>query len=212
MSSEECSASGVLPYLYKNGVLYFMLGLEGRGLSDFGGFSDHNETAFDNASREFSEETMGLFCLTHELRGNKQGVIRSSAIMKTIISSIGLHDLLVKKVINPSNRYQMYIAPVARWVLPEEFERTSDVNDKRAFAERIRCVEKQKIAWFNADELLDSLNEFSPSLKVDGFTEKVFTQFRRTLLHRDSLEFIKFLQRQDPTIQTQLINQFWIDS
>lgn len=55
--------AGIIPYIYRNGQLYFCLGVDrGSGdLTDFGGGVKATENAIQGAIREFQEETLGVF-------------------------------------------------------------------------------------------------------------------------------------------------------
>eukprot|EP01133_Synstelium_polycarpum_P003691 gene3691-4252_t len=182
------------------------------GISDFGGYSDHGgpETAFDTAAREFSEETMGLFCLDRELAGRKEGVAHTIEKMKQILG--GGRKLYengyVCKLINPGNRYQMYIAPTAKWISSKMFMRALDENDKRPFHQRIRCVEKHNVWWITLAELTSFVTDTKPFL-FDGREERMFRQFVRTIDQKEFREFLLQLSKIDTLILKEQIDLLW---
>jgi len=55
----RCSRIGIIPYVKRNGNIYFLMGADGRtgDLCDFGGRKNRGETNIQAAVREFMEET-----------------------------------------------------------------------------------------------------------------------------------------------------------
>ncbi|GAM26997.1 hypothetical protein SAMD00019534_101720 [Acytostelium subglobosum LB1] len=197
----------------KNGTLCFLLGLERRGLSDFGGFSEYKENRYQNAAREFSEETLGILCLSKEYRGNKEGVQKSMETMTRILSDQQLYsNNVVCRLINPANMYHMFIAPVARYVQPDEFIMAAKDNEQKDFAQRVRCVEKHTIGWVTAEALLNSVPSFEAVVNFNGCEENVFGTFRKTMLDKQFAMFIRTLQSMDPNLITQQAKVMWLDS
>ena len=76
--------AGILPTTIYNNKLYFLFGKEGKfednapGYSDFGGGSDTNETFFNTATREASEELTGFL-------GDKKDICK---LLKKVLETV----------------------------------------------------------------------------------------------------------------------------
>ncbi|EGG21264.1 hypothetical protein DFA_01143 [Cavenderia fasciculata] len=212
--SMACMACGVLPYMIRNNEIFFLMGQENRGVSDFGGYCDESDRLFHvSASREFSEETMGLFCQSLELRGTRGGVTKSTETMTKILSNKELHkDGYVKEFINPKNSYKMFCAPTNLFVSSKTFQKTLFVNDNRLYKDMIMNVEKNTVWWITIDQLISIIKAKTGEMEFDGRTERLFRNFLVTIEQPEFMEFINNLKAMDLNQILQLQTSLWKDS
>ena len=140
---------GILPIAQKNGVYYVLLSRESVDVkwkdsgkwSDFGGSKEGNESEYDTALREGTEESCGLF-------GNKKNI--EYLIKKKCLDVIKI------------NSYSTYLVEVPyNSMLPYRFN--------KKYREAIRntpelvnnpkngLFEKDKVRWVQVDDLLKFL-------------------------------------------------------
>ena len=142
---------GLLPVSLHKGELYFLFGLENKlddtpGWADMGGGQNNNETQFETAVREFSEEICGFFGNINDVR---KRVKRNNILKikhKTYLTCIFLTEYDDKLPIYFNNNFNFL-----QRKLPEVIQDTEN-----------GLLEKQKIKWFSAKELTTRKKEFRP--------------------------------------------------
>ena len=142
---------GILPVALYKGELYFLFGLENKmddtpGYSDLGGGKNNNETQFQTAVREFAEEINGFFGNINDVRKrvNRNNILKIKH--KTYLTCIFLTEYDDKLPIYFNNNFNFL-----QRKLPEVIQDTEN-----------GLLEKQKIRWFNIQELTTRKKEFRP--------------------------------------------------
>lgn len=142
---------GLLPVSLHKGELYFLFGLENKmddtpGYSDLGGGKNNNETQFQTAVREFAEEINGFFGNINDVRKrvNRNNILKIKH--KTYLTCIFLTEYDDKLPIYFNNNFNFL-----QRKLPEVIQDTEN-----------GLLEKQKIRWFNIQELTTRKKEFRP--------------------------------------------------
>ncbi|KAF2074333.1 hypothetical protein CYY_004354 [Polysphondylium violaceum] len=205
-------AAGVLPYTVYKSKIYILLGKEGRGLSDFGGYTDDvSEKSSTCAAREFSEETLGLFSSDESIRGRKQGVKHTTTIMDSILSEYinicnnsnnsdnnnatdSHHKKLIKLIKSRNNGYNMYIAPVPRFLLSNEFKYAYTDNENQEYHHRILSTEKTDIWWVDIQQMIQVIETFGcKEIDIRGVSKRLYINFVKTIRDPQCLEFLKYL-------------------
>lgn len=155
-------SAGILMYLKKNDILYFLLGKDCRydNWSDFGGKSDdkdHRNPA-KTAAREFYEETCGVIM-----------------DMNDTVESISRRDC-IECMSYKQNKYFMFLMKYLDTVHDNKFENefknqyelicTKPVEIFRPFRE------KSDLKWFSLTEILDNRYRMR-SVFYNSFTENI---------------------------------------
>ncbi|KYQ91858.1 hypothetical protein DLAC_07669 [Tieghemostelium lacteum] len=206
----KSNAAGVLPYTVYQNKIYFLLGKENRGISDFGGYKDHNEDDEQGASREFSEETLGLFSESDRIRGCNLGVKNTTDIMTKLLKDKAMKESgYVTSIINGKNQYRMFIAPVSRWLENSDFEKMVKENDERPYHRRIHCAEKDSICWLSISDMLSLANDPDVTIKFNEFPQTLFKNFRFTISQPEFITFLNNLSNIDTEPLQISIDKFW---
>ena len=154
-------ASSILPVALYREKLYFLFGKENpfedsaKGFSDFGGGIEADETAFETALREGSEELTGF--------------LGTSVDLKKRLSRTGVYKIKYTFNDSPKNTYIIHIFPFSYDTnLVEYFNNTHSflwnrmdktlLNDSKLF-------EKIEIDWFCEDDLQKRNSEYRPFYK-----------------------------------------------
>ena len=142
---------GILPVALYKGELYFLFGLENKlddtpGWADMGGGQNNNETQFQTAVREFTEEICGFFGNINDVRKrvNRNNILKIKH--KTYLTCIFLTEYDENLPIYFNNNFKFL-----QRKLPEVIQDTEN-----------GLLEKQKIRWFNIQELTTRKKEFRP--------------------------------------------------
>ena len=146
--------AGILPTCIINNKLYFLFGKENKyedsapGFSDFGGGTDLNETFFNTALREASEELTGFL-------GDKQQI-------KKLLKSHGTFNIDYKS--DGNKTYRMHIFP---FVYDEKLVYYYNNNHKflsKHLSSKIfkttKIFEKDEIRWICIDDLSNNRSQF----------------------------------------------------
>lgn len=163
------TSAGILPYAFKRGTVYFLIGKEPNGLwADFGGGAESQDrTTKDTAAREFSEETRyvyGKYALSRNLR-KKCGQSCKQASVNYI------KDHITGGVQHPKRYYEMFLAHVD-YIPASTF--------KRAY--KVPHYEKKDYAWVPADRFLSAIRNSEDRLQ---------TYFGRKHMRRQFVDTIK---------------------
>jgi len=142
---------GVLPVALYKGQLYFLFGQENKmddtpGFADFGGGRNNNETQFETAIREFSEEINGFFGNITSLR---KRVKRNNILKiqhKSYLTCIYLTEYDDKLPIYFNNNFNFL-----QRKLPNIIKDTEN-----------GLLEKERLEWFTAKELTTRKKGFRP--------------------------------------------------
>lgn len=143
-------AGSILPITIHNNKLYFLFGKENpyektaKGWSDFGGRIEHNETPFEGAIREGSEELTGFL-------GNK------AQLQKLIRKNGGTYKLNC----NNYHIHMFYIKYDEN--LPTIFNQNHHFiwdNMDHAVLNKTKIFEKIEINWFSVDDMKKKRREF----------------------------------------------------
>jgi 8-oxo-dGTP pyrophosphatase MutT (NUDIX family) len=151
-------SGSILPVAIDKGKLYFLFGKENpmedsaKGFSDFGGGIDGNETPFQTALRECSEELTGFFGDSKQLQkhiNRNGGVYRIEA---------NAHD--------PRHKYTVHIMHTEYdTMLPVYYNNTHyflwNRMDKHLLNDS-KLFEKIEIDWFNENDLKSRMKEYRP--------------------------------------------------
>ncbi|EGC35869.1 hypothetical protein DICPUDRAFT_78457 [Dictyostelium purpureum] len=206
-------AAGILPYTVHNGKIYVLLGNERRGFSDFGGYKDGpTESTEFCAAREFSEETLGLFINDSKDRGCIAGVEKSTLLFNSILTNKDLYNVgLITKIENYFNRYAMYICPINRYILDNDFRSVYLLNKEKPIKERIENTEKNHIWWFELEKLLElSLDESLKEIKRGQHIYALFGSFLKTIREPKFIEFFTVLKSSyDTNLLKSMIDDVW---
>ncbi|KAK5582818.1 hypothetical protein RB653_004405 [Dictyostelium firmibasis] len=208
-------AAGIFPYTVYNDKIYFLVGYERRGYSDFGGYRESiDESTLECACREFSEETLGCFSINKYSRGTVNGVIETTMILNKILNNKELHmSRLVNKVFNSKNRYEMFICPVNRFLRRNEFKSTYNFNRNQPIANQIECAEKKDIYWLDIDSIIVSVETNNPQIRCNrGHIFNLYSSFFNTLKDQSCVEHLKFLRstyQKDPNLLYSLISDIY---
>lgn len=129
-------ANGFLPYMIKDNKIYFLLGKEESGLySDFGGLKNTGESDFENAVREFNEETMDIF-----------KDIKPTKITKFTNNN---YNCYLTKL---DNSYQDRITAYNNFR-----QKISNYKAKNGL------LEKQHIQWFKPNQIINNKSQMRPT-------------------------------------------------
>lgn len=128
------TSNGFLPYLIRDSKIYFLLGKE-ELYSDFSGSKINNESNLDNAIREFNEETMDIF---KDINLDKH----------TIFSNNNHNCYLIQFNTDYNERIYTY---------NQILNRLHDYKSKNGL------LEKRKLKWFTANEIINNKHNFRPS-------------------------------------------------
>lgn len=149
--------AGILPVAFHNNDLYFLFGKENRfeksapGFADFGGGTDNNETYFQTAIREGSEELTGFLGDQKDLkkRLKKGGTFildyksdNASKLYRTFIFPIDYDDKLVYYYNNNQRFLQKHLDPKV--------------------IQNTRIFEKEEIRWFSLKKMKEEKRIFRP--------------------------------------------------
>jgi 8-oxo-dGTP pyrophosphatase MutT (NUDIX family) len=154
-------AGSILPVTIHNNKLYFLFGKENsmedsaKGFSDFGGGLERNETPYETALREGSEELTGFLGNPIELEKRiKQG----GGIYKIIHNDYHVHiffipyDENLPKYYNENHRFL--------W----DRMNNKTLNDSKLF-------EKIEVEWFSTGDMKRRIKEFR------GFYQEIIEKF-----------------------------------
>jgi len=169
--------AGFLPTTLHNGQLYFLFGKENiyattPGYADFGGGADNNETFFDTAIREFTEETTGLF-------GNKTQ-------LKKYVKQFGTFSIDYQPKSKKYTTYRTYILPIHYNPYIVEFYNNNHAFLKEKLPTKLyknaKYLEKSELKWF-------SLND----IKKNDYMFRTYYQDILKLLIQDSSHIKNFV-------------------
>jgi hypothetical protein len=163
--------AGILPTTIHNGKLYFLFGKENdhedsaKGFADFGGGQDNNETYFQTAVREGSEELTGFLGGTNEIRKRLQ--------------KYGTYNIDLKgNYNNKINIYRAHIFPLDYdEALPYYYNNNQKFIQEKLDPNVIKSTtifEKAEIRWFCVDELKQTMSLFRSFYR--GMIEKIIEQ------------------------------------
>lgn len=151
--------AGFLPTALYKGQLYFLFGKENiyattPGYADFGGGHDNNETFFETAIREFTEETTGIFGSQNEL--------------KQYVKKIGTFTIDYKP--NPKySTYRTYILPIVYNPYIVEFYNNNHSFLKEKLPTNLyknaKYLEKSEMKWFSLNDIKKNNTQFRPYYK-----------------------------------------------
>ncbi|KAN0053325.1 hypothetical protein ACTA71_009774 [Dictyostelium dimigraforme] len=215
VTKKYCGAAGIFPYTVFNDKIYFLIGQERRGYSDFGGYREGmGESTLECACREFSEETLGCFSKNKDIRGSVEGVVESTIILSRILNNKELHmNGLICKVLNPRNQYEMFICPVNRFLRSNEFKYSYDFNRNKPLENQIECTEKRDIYWIDIDTFIISVETDNPQIRCNrGHIFNLYTSFFNTLKEQSCIEHLKYLKstyQKDPNLLQSLISNIY---
>jgi 8-oxo-dGTP pyrophosphatase MutT (NUDIX family) len=166
-------AGSILPVTIHKNKLYFLFGKENsmedsaKGFSDFGGGLEGNETPYQTALREGSEELTGFLGNSKELEKRiKQG----GGVYKISHNDYHVHmfflpyDENLPKYYNDNHRFL--------W----DKMNNKTLNDSKLF-------EKIEICWFSLNDMKQRLNEFR------GFYQEIVEKF---ILEKENIH--KFIE------------------
>lgn len=100
MTRLKCARAGFIPYIKRNGTIYFLLGIDAKSkeIADAGGGIKLNETIISCGIRELIEETKELIQPT-DLKQIKYGIydkMNSNCIIFCEIKSVNLYHTIIK--------------------------------------------------------------------------------------------------------------------
>lgn len=160
--------AGILPYTFKRGTVYFLIGKEPNELwADFGGRAELQDgTTEDTAAREFSEETRyvyGKYELNKKLKKHcgKSCKLASIDYIKSRITGVASH---------PKEYYEMFLADVD-YIPATTFKH----------AAKIPHYEKKDYAWVPADKFLAVIRDSQDRLETYFGTKHIRQQFVDTI-------------------------------
>jgi hypothetical protein len=181
-------AGSILPVTIHKNKLYFLFGKENEladtpGYSDFGGGLEKNETPYDTALREGSEELTGFLGDSNQIKNH---IEKHGGVYKIQHNTYHMHIFFLEYDENLIKHYNDNHAFL--W---------SRLNKK--FLNNTKLFEKSEIAWFSQDdmikrksefrnfyqEIVDKLNAEIPNIrrflkkKVPKFSKKNVTQKQR---------------------------------
>jgi hypothetical protein len=150
--------ASILPVTIYKGKIYFLFGKErdideNPGWSDFGGGTDNNETYFQTAVREGSEELTGF--------------LGDSSEIKNILNKYGTYIVDYKSL--PHSLYRCHICPIKYdyhgifEYMPYYYNNNQSFLQKRLNPKIIRdtkIFEKTQIKWFTFDDIQKNHNKF----------------------------------------------------
>jgi hypothetical protein len=163
--------AGILPTTIHNGKLYFLFGKENdhedsaKGFADFGGGQDNNETYFQTAVREGSEELTGFLGGANEIRKK--------------LKKYGTYNIDLKGTYNNKvNIYRAHIFPLEYdESLPYYYNNNQKFIQQKLDPNVIKSTtifEKAEIRWFCVDELKQMMSRFRSFYR--GMIEKIIQQ------------------------------------
>lgn len=147
--------AGILPVCKINNKIYFLFGKERNidenpGWSDFGGGSDPNESFFETATRECSEEISGF--------------LGSKTEIKNMLNKNGYLNIFLPNEKSKSNGYKVYITPIKYDpYLSIYFNNHQKFIHKNLDAKIIKSsklFEKTEIKWFSFEDIKKNKKKF----------------------------------------------------
>jgi len=151
--------SSILPVAIHNNKLYFLFGKENSledsapGFSDFGGGIEKNETPFETAIREGSEELTGFLGTPTDIKKHIEKTGGTYAFTHT----------------NAKNSAQNYTVHIVKYeydpILPIYYNNNHHFlwdRMNRKFLKSTKLFEKIEIEWFSEDELKSRMSEYRP--------------------------------------------------
>lgn len=146
--------AGILPTTIHNNKIYFLFGKENQyedsasGFSDFGGGTDNNETFFQTAIREGTEELTGF--------------LGSSRHLKNLLKKYGYYTIDYKSEGYNTYRSHLFPYPYDEF-LPYYYNNNQQFLQKHLdpnIIKKTKIFEKQEIKWFCIDDILKRKKEF----------------------------------------------------
>lgn len=185
---------GILPVAIKNGQVHFLFGKENElddtpGWADFGGGAEDDESSFDTALREGSEEINGFLGSAEQLRKEVKKHKISTLQFKTYTTYIYMMDYDAKLPFYYKNNYEFF----SRYLPHVKHKKDNGL------------LEKSKIRWFSYDELKKEKKNFRSFYqnivdlilkKEKDITEKVF---RKEVKHQTKNKTKKHGERKSKT-------------
>lgn len=188
---KDVTRSGVIPYTWCAGHLWFLLGIDKktRDLSDFGGGRKKKETPIEAAYREFNEETCNMFATVI----SKDDLARSIALQGTGNAIFFVH--VSEKWLNVADNY---FRVFQRYLLsPHDVEPTS-TNSQTVPKTLHKHIELIGVKWVREDHFWN----VAFSDKNLCMWKNLQTLFKK---HTNSLELKVFLTV-DHSLRTQRSN------
>lgn len=146
--------AGILPTTIHNNKIYFLFGKENQyedsasGFSDFGGGTDNNETFFQTAIREGTEELTGF--------------LGSPSHLKNLLKKYGYYTIDYKSEGYNTYRSHLFPYPYDEF-LPYYYNNNQQFLQKHLdpnIIKKTKIFEKQEIKWFCIDDILKRKKEF----------------------------------------------------
>jgi len=167
--------AGILPITIINNKVFLLFGKENKyndtpGWSDFSGGSEKNETQFETALREGSEELTGF--------------LGSKSDLERMITENGNYEVEIKKY--KSFIFPMEYNPFLTFYYNNNQQFLQDHLDSSVI-KKSKIFEKEEIRWIALDELLENKKIFrwfyrENIMKIFGEKDKI-EKFARSVLN-----------------------------
>jgi hypothetical protein len=150
--------AGVIPYIVREGEIYFALGLDTQHseLTDFGGGVSYKSdgNALEGALREFSEESLGVF-----------GAVDRALLTKCfVVYNRQMMIVFVPFDVNPLDKSRLF----HQFLLQETDPEVSDILWLSEQEFKTALEEKSRILYVRVRKLLSKAGDFCSFLKTYG--------------------------------------------
>lgn len=151
------SRAGVIPFTIKNGVIYFLVGIDNKTgeMTDFGGGVKNHETFVTCAVRELAEESCEIFTniITEKVLENSFAIVDKNStnviffpfINNEYLDKAPVHFKIAHNKLSHMKKYNELVA--VRWLKEDCFIDIAYCHYPNCMWDKVKLMFRQNIFW-----------------------------------------------------------------